>query len=148
MAEVDAADGFVGSEVFGGAVLEDAAFEEEVGAVGDVQGFLDVVVGDEDADAAGAQLFHDVLDVLDGDGVDAGERLVEEDEGGVGREGAGDLGAALFTAAENVAPGLAHLLELEFVEEGFEPVALFGAAQGLQFEDALFSCSNTAGAII
>ena len=52
----------------------------DVGAVGDAQRLADVVVGDEDADAAVPQVKDDLLDVGDGDRIDAGERLVEQDE--------------------------------------------------------------------
>jgi len=52
------------------------------------------VIGDEDADSAVPQVGDDLLDVDDGDGVDAREGLVEQDEGRVGGQGAADLQAA------------------------------------------------------
>ncbi len=50
---------FIGGEFFCGAGFEDAAFKHQVGTIGDAQGFLHVVVGDEDADVFGFQLLHD-----------------------------------------------------------------------------------------
>ena len=103
-----------------GAFLEDGAFVEEVGAIGDAEGLAHVVVGDEDADVAFLELPYDVLDVLDGDGVDACEGFVEEEEHGVVGEGAGYLGTAALAAGELDALAVAYVLEVEFVEERFE----------------------------
>ena len=95
---VAAGDGVVG-EVFGGAFEDDAAFEEEVCAVDDLEGFADVVVGDEEGEAILiAQVGDDFLDVQNGDGVDATEGFVEHEEGGLGAEGSGD-GEASFLAS-------------------------------------------------
>ena len=62
------------------ALGEDAAVVHDVGAVADAERFADVVIGDQDADAAVLQVPHDALDVANGDWVDAGERFVEQDE--------------------------------------------------------------------
>src|SRR5712692_10295405 len=62
----------------GRAGREDAAVEQDVRPVGDGQRLAHVVVGDEDADAALLQARNDFLNVADGDGIDAGERLVEQ----------------------------------------------------------------------
>ena len=75
-AEILLADNRIGRQFLGIALEEDASFEQEIGAVGDVERLMHVVVGDEDADVAVFQLPHDVLDVLHGDGVDASEGLV------------------------------------------------------------------------
>ena len=63
----------VGGEFFGGAMFEDLAFEEQIGPVGDGERLVDVVVGDQDADAAFLEVRHDGLDVFDGNRIDAGE---------------------------------------------------------------------------
>ena len=84
----------VGSQLLGRARHEHLTVEEQVGTVGDAQRLMHVVVGDEHADVFALQLEDDALDVLHGDGVDTGERLVQEDEVGVDGQGTGDLGAA------------------------------------------------------
>ena len=78
------------------------------------------MVGDEDADVALGEGFDDVLDVLHGDGVDAGEGFVEEEEHGVVGQSAGNLGAAAFAAGELDALAVAYVLEAELVEERLE----------------------------
>ena len=66
------------------------------------------MVGDENADVAIFQAPHDVLNVLHGNGIDAGKRLVEHDEFGVDGQATGNLGATSFAARELVALVLSH----------------------------------------
>ena len=99
---------------------EDATLKEEVGAVSDGKGLVDVMVGDEDADIAVLELPHDLLDILDGDGVDACEGLVEHDELGLDGQTAGNLRASALTARQLVAFVLAHFLEAELSDEALE----------------------------
>jgi hypothetical protein len=122
-------------EVFGCAGLEDFSFEEEVGAVGDGEGFVYVVVGDEDSDVAVFEVGDDVLYVFYGYGVDSGKGFIEEDELGVDCEGAGYFCSAPFASAEEVATVGAHALEAVFIEEGFELLLLFGFGELRHFED-------------
>ena len=96
LAEVNAFDLGVVAEFLGGASAEDAAFIDDVGAIGDGEGFADVVVGDEHADAAVLQVGDEVADLAHRDRVDAGQRLVEQDEMRPDAEGPGNLDAATF----------------------------------------------------
>ena len=75
------------------------------------------MVCDDNADIAVLELRDDVLDVLHGDGVHAGEGFVQEDELRVHGEGAGNLAAAPLAAGELDALGLADLGEVELVDE-------------------------------
>ena len=132
--EVFRADVLVGGQFLRRALLEDHAFIQQIGPVGDGEGLTDVVVGDDDADIAVFQLRDDVLDVLHGDRVDPGEGFVQQDELRVHGEGAGDLAAAAFTAGELDTLALAHLGEVEFVDEPFQallPLGLGHPAGGL-----------------
>ncbi len=99
-AEVNAAHFGVVAELVGGAGAEDFALVDDVGAVGDGERFADVVVGDEDADAAVFEIEDDLLQLQDLNGVDAGKGFVEEEEIGVDDEGAADLDAAALAARE------------------------------------------------
>ena len=100
-----------------------------------MQGLLHVVIGDEDADAAQAQLFDDALNVLHRDGVDPGKRFVEQDELWVRCQCPRNFRPPAFAAAQHVAVGLADLLQTEFADQLLEPVFLLGFGQRLQFED-------------
>ena len=89
---------------------------DEVGAVDDAQRFPHIVVRDENADAALLEREDDLLHVGHGDGVDAAERLVHEEELRAGDEGAGDLEAAALAAGEGVGALLEQVVEPELVE--------------------------------
>ena len=80
MAQINPTNLLIGGQLLCCTVFENTAFEEEIGSVCDVQRFLHIVVGDEDTDVLGTQLFHNALDVFHRDGVHAGKWLVEEDE--------------------------------------------------------------------
>ena len=58
---------------------------DDIGAVDQPKRFADVMIGDENADAALLQVMHENLDVGDRNRVDAGERLVEKNEGWTAR---------------------------------------------------------------
>ncbi len=111
LAEVDSAYLFVIGEVFGRAGFEDFAFEKKVGAVGDGEGFLYIVVGDEHANVFLFEFDDNALNVFYGYGVDARKGFIEEDKLRVGGEGASDFGASAFASAEHVAHAFAHTVE-------------------------------------
>ena len=135
LAEVFLADFGVVGQLLGGAAFQDGAFVEEVGAVGDGQGLVDVVVGDDHADVHRLEFGDDMLDVLDGDRVDAGEGFVEEDEFRVDGQGAGDFAAAALTAGELDALVLADFLETELVDQRLEPVEAVFLVEAGHFHD-------------
>ena len=110
---------------------------DEEGAVGDREGFTDGVVGDEDGEAVlFAEFADDALDVLDGDGVDAGERFVEHENLGIGAEGAGDGETALLAAGEGDGEGFRNLGDAEAVEQIVGAGFLVGAREaGAGFQD-------------
>ena len=101
-------------------MVKHAAFVKEVGTVGDAEGFVDVVVGDKNTDVAVLEMGDDVLNVLHGDGVDTGKRLVEEEELGVVGQCASYLGAAAFATGKLDAFAAANLLKTKFGDEGLE----------------------------
>src|SRR6185503_19717270 len=90
-AQIYSANTVIIDNLFGMARSEHGALVDDVGAVADAERFSDVMVRYEDADAAFFQEPNDPLDVEHRDRVDAGERLVEQDEGRAGAERARDL---------------------------------------------------------
>src|SRR5258708_2469555 len=84
----------VSDDVLGIALAQHLTRIDDVGAVGKTKGLAHVVVGDENADAALFQVADEVLNITDGDRVDAGEGLVEQHVGRTRRQRARDLGAA------------------------------------------------------
>ena len=60
--------------------LKNLSLVEEVCAVGDGEGLVDVVVGDDNANVLILERAYDILDILNGDGVYTRKWLVEKDE--------------------------------------------------------------------
>ena len=63
------------------------AIMQDICPIDKVQGFAHVVVGDQDTDTAVLQMRYQVADFADGDGVDARQRLVQQDEAGARGQG-------------------------------------------------------------
>src|SRR3989449_6625904 len=100
LAEVDFPGYRFAGDLAGRARHENLALVQDVGAIGDRERLTHVVVGDQDADAPVAQAPDDLLDVADGDGVDARERLVEQQVLRRGHQRAGDLQPAPLAARQ------------------------------------------------
>ena len=77
------------------------------------------MVCDNDADVAVFKFGDDILNIFHGDGVNAGEGFVQENELGVYGKGTGNLAAAAFTSGELNAQGFADLGEIELVYKAF-----------------------------
>ena len=130
VAKVEFAGAGVVEEFFGRAAGLDAAVADDVGSVGDAEGVVDVVVGEQDADAGVAQVEDDGLDFADGNGVHAAEGLVQHDEARLGDQGAGDFQSAALSAGEGVGQGLRQGGQAQAVQECAQPATAFGALKG------------------
>jgi len=72
-AEIEAPDVGMGDDVVRAALGQHMAAMDDIGAVDEAERLAHIVVGDEHADASPLQVPHEVLDVADGDRIDAGE---------------------------------------------------------------------------
>ena len=122
LAEVFLADFRVVGQLLGRTTLEDGTLVEQVGPVGNGQGLVDVVVGDDHADVHRLELGDDVLDVFHGDRVDAGEGFIEQDKLRVDGQRPGNFAAAAFATRELDTLALADFLEAELVDQRLEPL--------------------------
>src|SRR5439155_16115358 len=114
--QIGRADLVIAQEIGGGALHGDAAVFDDVAAVGDGEAVDDVLLDDEDRDAAAADVLNAGEDFFGDLGGEAEGGLVEEEEARGGheaardgdhlllaaREGAGELAAAFFEAREEV----------------------------------------------
>ena len=96
--EVFFADHGVLGQLFGSALEKDFPFKEKVGAVGDAERLLSVVVGDKDTDIFLFQTIDYLLDILNGNRVYSGKRLIKHDKLGIDSQTAGYLRATALTA--------------------------------------------------
>ena len=125
----------VGGELLGSAGLEDATLEQEVGAVGDGEGLVNVMIGDDDTYVFFFQLFDDSLDIFHGNGVNTREGFVEQDKFRVGGKTAGNLNTATLTAGEVVSLVAAHLLDVELCNQTLQFLILLRLALAAEFQD-------------
>ena len=119
--------GFCGLQDFGGGKIGDdlAGFEED-DALGQVEGFVEIVGDQQDGFAdAGEQVAQHGLHLGAGEGIERAEGLVHQQDAGIGGEGAGEADALALAAGE--LPGIAGA-ELGEVEPG----------EGEDFGGALF----------
>src|SRR5215510_16264360 len=100
LAEIEAADLRVVDDVVLAPLHQDLSGIDDVGAVGEVECFAHVMVGDEHADTARGEPPHQPLNVDYGLGIDAGERFVEQHVIRPARQRAGDLDPAALAARE------------------------------------------------
>lgn len=136
IAEVCAAYFGVIDDLLGRSVLEDLPVGDDQSAVADAQGLCDVVIGDEDAFAKFIlEAANFGLEVLDGDGIDAAERLVEKNELGVGDQGAGDFELSTLAAAERIGLLISLAGESELVEQRLGALDALASREVECFED-------------
>src|SRR5690625_767690 len=79
LAEIDAAHIGVGDDLSGGAIHQNLAIMQDIGAVDDLERLAHIMVGDQHADAAVLQMADKGADLADRDRVDPGKGLVEQD---------------------------------------------------------------------
>ena len=103
---------------------------DDVGAVDDVERLAHIVIGDQHADAAILQMLHQVADVVDGDRIDAGERLVQQDVGRMRRQRARDLDAAALAARQRDRRRVRDMGDREFRQQAVDHGVAQCAASG------------------
>ena len=96
-AEIGAAGMRVREKSIDCAAEEDFPFLNEIASIDDRKNFPGIMVCDEDADIFLFQQADEVFDVSDSQWVDICKRFIEEEEGGLGDESAGDLKASPFS---------------------------------------------------
>ena len=99
-AEIDVGDGLVEHQLAHGARDLHLAVEHDVRAVHDIESLFHVVIADQHADAAMAEVGDDGLDVVHGDRVDPRERLVQHHEFRLRHQRPRDLEPAPLSAGE------------------------------------------------
>ena len=104
------------------------ALADDISAFANGQRFPDVMVGNQHAEAAVAQVFNNTFDVDNGNGVNAGEGFIKQDEFRISGQRAGDFNAAAFTTGERLTETVAQVLNVKLFHELFRAIfTLFGA---------------------
>src|SRR3546814_145003 len=108
------------------------AIIDDAGAVDDIERFPHIMVRDENADAPVAKLPHQIADVGNGDGVDPGERLVEQDDGRGCRKRPSYFHPPPLAPRQRHRRGLAQTLDMEIAKQLVQPrltISLAGAVR-------------------
>src|SRR5205823_4228700 len=100
LAEIEPAHVGIGDDLLGAALGENLSSIDDIGAVGEAERLADIMVGDQDADAAIGEMAHQLLNIADRNRIDAGERLVEQHVVRTRRQRARDLDAATLAAGQ------------------------------------------------
>src|SRR3546814_4922929 len=93
------------------------AIIDDAGAVDDIERFPHIMIRDENADAPVAKLPHQIADVGNGDGVDPGERLVEQDDGRGCRKRPSYFHPPPLAPRQRHRRGLAQTLDMEIAKQ-------------------------------
>src|SRR5271155_3068298 len=94
---------------------------DDVRPAADSQGLADIMIGNEDADALVGQVLDYPLDIGDREGVDTGERLIQEDESGVRGQGPGDLHPPALPPRQAHPQAVAHVADVQLAHQLLEP---------------------------
>src|SRR5579872_6583578 len=100
LAEIKPSDIGIADDLVRGALGENFPRIDDVGAVGEAERLADIVIGDQDADAAIGEVPDEILDVADRDRVDAGKRLVEQHVAWTRGQRAGNFDAPALAARQ------------------------------------------------
>ena len=130
LAEVDLAYGRVGGDLSWRSFADDPPILDDVGPIADREGVAHVVVRDDDSDTAFTQLRDDLLDVYDGDRVDAGKGLVQQHEARFEHQRARNLHSAAFATGEGRPLLLALVEQVELTQQAVQPFPSLAAGDG------------------
>ena len=101
----------------------------------DGQGFLYVMVGDEDTDVFLFELRHNTLNIFHCNGVNSCKWFVKQDKVWVSSQRTGDFGTASLPTRKQIAAVLADVPQTEFINEFFHLVALLFLAHFGHLQD-------------
>src|SRR5690606_19972608 len=101
---------------------------DDIGAIDQAERLSDIVIRYQNTDASGCQMADKLLDVGHGNGIDACERLVEQHEIRLARQGTCDFEATTLTARQCDGRGFPEMPDMEFLQKGIEgPFTLLAA---------------------
>src|SRR5579863_7986779 len=115
-------------------MTEDSAIVDNVGAVRYRERLAHVVIRDQHSNTAGSQAADDFLQIENGDGIDPGKRLIEQNECRVDAKTAGDFHAAALAPREGIASIVANVLQAKFIDKLLHLLAALVPRQRLRLK--------------
>src|ERR1700692_249004 len=92
---------------------EHRALTHDVCAAANPQDLADIMIGYEHADALVGQVLDYSLNIDNGQGVDTGERFVQQDEPRIRRQGPGDLHAPALAAGKAHSEAVSYMADMQ-----------------------------------
>src|SRR5437773_12469369 len=109
----------VAAEFLGSSRSKNRPIVDDISAICDLQGFSDIVVGNENPDLLGFQMINDPLDLNDRDRVDTRERFVQKNELRRNHQRPCNLHSSSFSSGECIREAFPNVSNSEFLQEIF-----------------------------
>ncbi|GBD37531.1 hypothetical protein HRbin36_02666 [bacterium HR36] len=129
LTEILGDDGGMADDLLRGAVGLDDPIRYDITAIRDFQGLADVVIREQNADSLVAKFANDLLNVSDGDGIDAGERFVKQDEERLSNQAAGHFQTTFFPSRERPGASLSHPQQVKLFQHAERDLPAFLAGE-------------------
>ena len=100
LAKVDAPHHFIADDFVGSAALEDSAIVQNIGTIDNFECFPHVMVGDQNADSPRLQIVDKVADFADGNRINPGKGLVQQQIFGIRGQTACDFHPTPFATGK------------------------------------------------
>ena len=93
---------------------------DDIGPINEAERLADIMVRDQHANPALLQMANQLLDIANGNRVNAGKGFVEQHEARLASQGAGNFTTPPLTAGQGNRGRFAQALDIEFLKQGFE----------------------------
>src|SRR5205823_3692120 len=114
---------------------QDAPFFDDLPAIANAERFPHVVIGNQHANAAFLEEADDLLNVEDGDRIDAGERLVEQNEARPCGKRTGDLDPSSLAAGQRDGRRFGEMRDRQILEQRVEAIRQRVVVEILELEN-------------
>ena len=95
---------------------------DNIRAFADREGLTDVMVGNQNAETAVAQVLNDAFNIDNGDRIHAGKGFIQKNKFRIRRNRAGDFDAAAFTTGERLTEAVAQVLNMKLLHQLFSAI--------------------------
>src|SRR5678815_5718682 len=134
-AQIDSPNLRIRCQVMRSSRTKEEAFINDVGSIGDGQSFTHIVIGDQYSDTTVAKAKDQMLNFVDGNGVDAGKGLIEQNKPWLDRQAASYFRAPSLTTRQSVSLAPPNSIQMKFLEQCFQSFLSFCMREFQCFKD-------------
>lgn len=107
----------IGCQLFWSTLEEDASLKKKIGAIGNIQRLMYIVIGNKNTNITELQTPNNVLNIFNGNRVDTCKRLIKHDKLWVNSQTTSNLTTTTLTTRKSVSKILTYLLQSEFANQ-------------------------------